>query len=91
MLKKIIQYISYDIWFKKEYEYRSTKVRWFVRQLKVLLFTAAFSHMDLTVTLSKSSLSRSSISASFRYVFVRLTLGLDVINEIVLKVIGSSQ
>ena len=40
MLKKIIQYISYDIWFKKEYEYRSTKVRWFVRQLKVLLFTA---------------------------------------------------
>lgn len=40
MIKKIIQYISYDIWFKKEYEYRSPKVRWFVRQLKVLLFTA---------------------------------------------------
>lgn len=40
MIKKIIQYISYDIWFKKEYEYKSPKVRWFVRQLKVLLFTA---------------------------------------------------
>lgn len=40
MFKKIIQYISYDIWFKKEYEYKSPKVRWFVRQLKVLLFTA---------------------------------------------------
>ncbi len=40
MIKKILQYIFYDIWFKKEYEYRSSKVRWFVRQLKVLLFTA---------------------------------------------------
>lgn len=40
MIKKVLQYIFYDIWFKKEYEYRSSKVRWFVRQLKVLLFTA---------------------------------------------------
>ena len=40
MIKKIIQYISYDIWFKKEHEYRSSKVRWAVRQFKVFLFTA---------------------------------------------------
>ena len=39
MIKKIIQYISYDIWFKKEHEYRSSKVRWAVRQFKVFLFT----------------------------------------------------
>ena len=40
MIKKIIQYISYDIWFKKEHEYRSSKIRWAVRQFKVCLFTA---------------------------------------------------
>ena len=40
MIKKIIQYISYDIWFKKEHEYRSSKVRWAVRQFKVFIFTA---------------------------------------------------
>ncbi len=40
MIKKIIQYISYDIWFKKEHEYRSGRMRWLVRQLKVVLFTA---------------------------------------------------
>lgn len=40
MIKRIIQYISYDIWFKKEHEYKSKKVRWAVRQFKVLLFTA---------------------------------------------------
>ncbi len=40
MIKRIIQYITYDIWFKKEVEYRSARVRWAVRQFKVFLFTA---------------------------------------------------
>ncbi len=40
MIKKFIQYISHDIWFKKEHEYRSSKVRWAVRQFKVSLLTA---------------------------------------------------
>lgn len=40
MIKRITDYISDDIWSKKEQEYKSAKVRWAVRQFKVLLFTA---------------------------------------------------
>ncbi len=40
MIKKFIQYITHDIWFKKENEYKSRKTRWAVRQIKVLIVTA---------------------------------------------------
>ena len=40
MIRKIIQYITHDIWVKKEHEYKSRKMRWAVRQFKVFLFTA---------------------------------------------------
>lgn len=38
MLKNIIKYVTEDIWRKHEYEYKSKKVRWAVRQFKVILF-----------------------------------------------------
>lgn len=40
LLKRIIQYITHDIWVKKEHEYKSCKIRWAVRQIKVIIFTA---------------------------------------------------
>lgn len=40
LLKRIIQYITHDIWVKKEHEYKSRKIRWAVRQIKVIIFTA---------------------------------------------------
>lgn len=40
LLKRIIQYITHDIWVKKEHEYKSRKMRWAVRQIKVVIFTA---------------------------------------------------
>ena len=40
MIKKIIQYITHDIWVKKEHEYKSRKIRWAVRQFKVVIVTA---------------------------------------------------
>lgn len=40
LLKRIIQYITHDIWVKKEHEYKSRKIRWAVRQIKVVIFTA---------------------------------------------------
>ena len=40
MIRKIIQYITHDIWVKKEHEYKSRKMRWAVRQFKVFIFTA---------------------------------------------------
>lgn len=39
MVKRIIQYITHDIWVKKEHEYHSRKIRWAVRQFKVFIFT----------------------------------------------------
>ena len=38
-IKKAIRYITYDIWVKKEQDYKSPKVRWAVRQIKLLLYT----------------------------------------------------
>lgn len=40
MIKRLIQYITHDIWYKTEHEYKSGKARWAVRQIKVFLFTA---------------------------------------------------
>ena len=40
LLKRIIQYITHDIWVKKEHDYKSRKIRWAVRQIKVIIFTA---------------------------------------------------
>ncbi len=40
MIKKLINYITEDIWHKGEYEYRSKKVRWAVNQIKVFIYTA---------------------------------------------------
>ena len=40
LLNRIIQYITHDIWVKKEHEYKSRKMRWAVRQIKVVIFTA---------------------------------------------------
>lgn len=40
MIKRLIQYITHDIWFKQEKEYKSKKTRWAVRQMKVILFAA---------------------------------------------------
>ena len=39
-IKKIVQYITKDIWVKKEHEYKSRRTRWAVRQFKVFIFTA---------------------------------------------------
>ena len=39
-IKKIVQYITKDIWVKKEHEYKSRHTRWAVRQFKVFIFTA---------------------------------------------------
>jgi len=39
-LKRIIEYIKTDIWTKEEHEYRSDKIRWWVRQFKVIIFMA---------------------------------------------------
>lgn len=40
MLRKSVEYIRDGIWQKKDHEYKSGKVRWAVRQFKVLIFTA---------------------------------------------------
>ncbi len=40
MIKRIIDFITNDIWQKKESEFGSRKVRWGIRQLKILIFTA---------------------------------------------------
>ena len=39
-IKKIVQYITKDIWVKKEHEYKSRHTRWAVQQFKVFIFTA---------------------------------------------------
>lgn len=39
MIKKIIDFITYGIWQKKEAEYKSRKARWAVGQFKVFIFT----------------------------------------------------
>lgn len=41
MLRKSLEYIRDGIWEKKDHEYASGKVRWAVRQFKVLIFTAS--------------------------------------------------
>lgn len=38
MLKKILSFVTEGIWRKHEHEYKSKKVRWAVRQFKVILF-----------------------------------------------------
>ncbi len=40
MIKRIIEFITNDIWQKKETDFKSRKTWWWVRQLKILIFTA---------------------------------------------------
>ena len=38
-IKRIIRYVTHDIWVKKESDYKSPRIRWMVRQAKVILYT----------------------------------------------------
>lgn len=38
-IKQVIHFITHDIWVKKDYEYKSNKIRWAVRQIKVFIIT----------------------------------------------------
>lgn len=50
MVKKIVDFVTHDIWNKNEQDYRSGKARWAVRQAKVLILTAkGFGEHNLVV------------------------------------------
>ena len=49
-IKKIVQYITKDIWVKKEHEYKSRRTRWAVRQFKVFIFTILDEHQKWIVS-----------------------------------------
>lgn len=50
MVKNVIEFVKNGIWQKKDYEYKSRKLRWAVRQFKVFIFTTrGFGEHDLII------------------------------------------
>ena len=78
MIRKIIQYITHDIWVKKEHEYKSRKMRWAVRQFKVFIFTAqGFGQHGILVRPAALTFYSADVDRSGRRARIRIAKGSD--------------